>query len=250
MSENILFVRLAAAVLATLLLAGCAPKDGETVVVATDATRPPMEMVDEKKKIVGFDIDLMEAIARKGGFEAEFRNTERNAMFVGLLLGTYDAVISSVSITEDRKKTMDFSDPYINAGQVLVVQKDTQDVAEIADLRGESVGAQIGTTGAVEIQKVSGVTLKTYDDLGFAMQDLAAGRIAGVVCDTPAAADFALRNESCKDELKIVGQPFTEELYGIAVRKGNKELLDKINAGLAAVKKAGTIEKLEKKWLR
>jgi len=171
-------------------------------------------------------------------------------MFVGLLLGTYDAVISSVSITEDRKKTMDFSDPYINAGQVLVVQKDTQDVAEIADLRGESVGAQIGTTGAVEIQKVSGVTLKTYDDLGFAMQDLAAGRIAGVVCDTPAAADFALRNESCKDELKIVEQPFTEELYGIAVRKGNNELLDKINAGLAAVEKAGTIERLEKKWLR
>lgn len=250
MFEKALFVLVAAAVLATLLLTGCAPKDKETVVVATDATRPPMEMVNEKKKIVGFDIDLMEAIAKKGGFEVEFKNTAWDAMFVGLAAGQYDAVISSVTISEDRKKTMDFSDPYVNAGQVLIVGRDTKDVTELADLGGESVGAQIGTTGAMEIQKVSGVTLKTYDELGFAIEDLVAGRIAGVVCDTPIAADFALQNENYKDKLKIVGEPFTEELYGIAVKKGNTELLDKINAGLAAVQKAGTDEKLEKKWLR
>jgi polar amino acid transport system substrate-binding protein len=112
------------------------------------------------------------------------------------------------------------------------------------------VGAQIGTTGAFEIEKVSGVTLKTYDELGFAIEDLVAGRIAGVVADTPIAADYALQNEEYKKRLKIVGEPFTEEYYGIAVKKGNEELLDKINAGLAAVKEAGTIEKLENKWLR
>jgi polar amino acid transport system substrate-binding protein len=145
---------------------------------------------------------------------------------------------------------MDFSDPYINAGQVLIVGKDTKDVSELADLKGESVGAQIGTTGAMEIQKVSGVTLKTYDELGFAIEDLTAGRIAGVVCDTPIAANFALQNENYKEKLQIVGEPFTEELYGIAVQKGDQELLDKINTGLAAVQKAGTDEKLEKKWLR
>jgi polar amino acid transport system substrate-binding protein len=209
-----------------------------------------MEMVNEKGVIEGFDIDLMEAIAKKGGFEVEFKNTAWDGIFVGLAAGKYDAVISSVTITEERKKTMDFSDSYINAGQVLIVSADTEDVAVIADLEGENVGAQIGTTGAFEIEKVPGVTLKTYDELGFAIEDLVAGRIAGVVADTPIAADYALQNENYKKKLKIVGDAFTDEYYGIAVKKGNKELLDKINAGIAAVKEAGINEKLEKKWLR
>lgn len=250
MWKKTLFVLLGLAVLTTLFFTGCEKKESEVVMVATDATWPPMEIVDENKEIIGFDIDLMEAIAKKGGFAVEFKNTAWDGIFVGLAAGKYDAVISSVTITEDRMKTMDFSDSYINAGQVLIVGRDTKNVTVLADLKDESVGAQIGTTGAFEVEKVSGVTLKTYDELGLAIEDLAAGRIAGVVADTPIAANYVLQNDNYKGKLKIVGDSFTEELYGIAVKKGNEELLGKINTGLAAVKKAGTIEKLEKKWLR
>ncbi|MFW6313773.1 MAG: basic amino acid ABC transporter substrate-binding protein [Spirochaetota bacterium] len=220
------------------------------IVVATDAAWPPMEFVNTDKEIVGYDIDLMNAIAEAAGFEVEFRNTAWDGIFAGLAAGEYDAVISSVTITEDRQKTMDFSDPYINAGQVLIVQQSSNNVDELSDLVGERVGAQIGTTGAFEVDKVDGVTLTTYDELGLAIEDLANGRIAGVVADTPIAADYVLQNEQYSTTLKIVGEPFTEEFYGIAVQKGNDELLALINAGLAEVTASGTPEELADKWLR
>jgi polar amino acid transport system substrate-binding protein len=223
---------------------------GMHIVVATDATWPPMEMVNEDKEIVGFDIDLMRAAAEAGGFTVEFKNTAWDGIFAGLANGEYDAVMSSVTITEERQKTMDFSIPYINAGQVLVVRRDTRGVDELADLKGKAAGAQIGTTGAFEVEKVEGVELKTYDELGLAIEDLVNGRIAGVVADTPIAADYALRNENYKDELKIVGEPFTEELYGVAVKKGNAMVLQEINAGLDKVLDSREYEKLKDKWLR
>lgn len=221
-----------------------------TVVVATDATWPPMEFVNADREIVGFDIDLITAIAEAAGFEVEFRNTAWDGIFAGLAAGEYDAVISSVTITEERMETMDFSDPYINAGQVLVVASGTQGVTTLSDLAGQTVGAQIGTTGAFEIDKVDGVELATYDELGLAIEDLANGRIAGVVADTPIAADFVLQNDEYSDTLMIVGEPFTQEFYGIAVQKGNAELLELINEGLAAVQADGIPAMLEDQWLR
>jgi len=222
----------------------------QTIVVATDATWPPMEFVDEKQNIVGFDIDLIKAVAAKAGLKVEIKNQAWDGIFGGLAAKKYDAVISSVTITEERKQTMAFSDPYINAGQVLVVRAKTANVSTLKDLKGKKVGAQIGTTGAAEIGKVAGLELKNYDELGLAIEDLYSGRIDGVVCDTPIAADFVLQNARYKNALKIVGKPFTEEYYGIAVNKDNPELLKKINAALAALKADGSLEALEKKWLR
>jgi polar amino acid transport system substrate-binding protein len=248
MWKKLLFVMLTLVIVTSFFFIGCAKKEG--IVIATDATWPPMEFINEEKEIIGFDIDLMNAVAKEGGFTVEFKNTAWDGIFVGLAAGKYDAIISSVTILDERKKTMDFSDPYINAGQVLIVQSGLGGVTTIADLKGKSVGSQIGTTGAFEVEKVSGVTLKTYDELGLAIEDLVNGRIAGVVADTPIAADYVLQNENYKGKMKIVGKPFTNELYGIAVKKGNKELLDKINTGLKKVIDSGEIEKLKDKWLR
>jgi polar amino acid transport system substrate-binding protein len=221
------------------------------IVVATDATWPPMEYVDkDTKEIIGFDIDLMEEIAREGGFTYEFKDTAWDGIFAGLAAGKYDAVMSSVTITEDRKKSMDFSKPYINAGQILVVPKKTSGVDSLQDMKGKVVGAQIGTTGAFEIDKVEGVESKTYDEIGLAFEDLVNGRIDGVVADTPVAADFALQNETYKKALKIVGEPFTEEYYGIAVNKGNTEVLEMINRGIDGVVGTNAYEKIENEWLR
>jgi len=221
-----------------------------TLVVATDATWPPMEMVDKDKNIVGFDIDFMQAVAEEAGFRVEFKNTAWDGIFGGLDLGNYDAVISSVTITDERKQNYDFSLPYINAGQVLTIPKTLEGVAVLADMTGKQVGAQIGTTGAMEAKKVEGVQAKNYDEIGLAFEDMASGRIQGVVCDTPVAADYALQKDEYKNKFKIVGEPFTQESYGVVVKKGNQEVLDLINQGIQAVQAKGIDKDLEEKWLR
>jgi polar amino acid transport system substrate-binding protein len=222
---------------------------GREVTVATDATWPPMEMVDASKKIVGFDIDFLSAVAKEAGFRVVFKNTAWDGIFAGLAAGRYDMVASSVTITDERKKQYDFSDPYINIGQILVVPK-AEAGKTLADLKGKRVGAQIGTTGAFEIKKVPGVELKTYDEIGLAFEDMAAGRLAGVVCDEPTAAHYALQRAEYKAKFKIVGETFTQESYGFVVQKGNRALVDLLNQGIRAVQAKGIDEQLRKKWLR
>ncbi|WP_020590110.1 basic amino acid ABC transporter substrate-binding protein [Desulfobacter curvatus] len=226
-----------------------AAEDQRVVTVASDATWPPMEMIDENKNLVGFDIDYMNAVAKEAGFKVVIKNTAWDGIFAGVEVGKYDAIISSVTITDKRKKAMDFSMPYVNAGQVLVVPA-ASSAKVVADLKGKTAGAQIGTTGAMEIKKVGGVELKAYDEIGLTFEDMAAGRIDGIVCDTPIAANYALQKESYKGQFKIVGKPFTEENYGIVVKKGNKELVDLINKGIKAVQAKGIDKQLEKKWLQ
>ena len=221
-----------------------------TVTIATDATWPPMEMVDKNKAIVGFDIDFMNAVAKEAGFKAVYKNTAWDGIFGGLEGGKYDAIVSSVTITDERKKQYDFSDPYITVGQILVVPKAMKNVKVLADLKGKKVGAQIGTTGSFEVKKVEGLELKTYDEIGLAFEDMAAGRLAGVVCDEPTAANFALQRAEYKEKLQIVGEPFTKEFYGVVVKKGNKELLELVNKGIRAVQAKKIDEQLRKKWLR
>ena len=254
MLKKTLLVVLFALVAAGLVLAGGATEDKTArmpkIVVATDATWPPMEMVDENKEIVGFDIDLMKAAAKAGGFEVEFRNTAWDGIFAGLEAGEYDAVMSSVTITDERKATMDFSVPYINAGQILVVRQESTGVTTLRDLAGKSVGAQIGTTGSFEVEKIAGVQLRTYDEIGLAFEDLANRRVDAVVADTPVAADFALMNPNFKERLKIVGEPFTEEYYGVAVKKGNARVLELVNKGFNAVLNTDTYRQIEDQWLR
>ena len=136
-----------------------------------------------------------------------------------------------------------------DAGQILIVPKAEKGV-KLADLKGKKVGAQIGTTGAMEIKKVKDVELKTYDEVGLAFEDMAAGRIGGVVCDEPTAIIYALQKDEYKSKFKIVGKPFTKEAYGIVVKKGNKELVELLNKGIDAVKKKKLDAKIRKQWLK
>ena len=218
--------------------------------VATDATWPPMEFIDKSKKIVGFDIDMLNAAAIEGGFAVEFINQAWDGIFAGLESGKYDAIISSVTMTAERKKTMDFSIPYVNCGQIIVVKKDNNSVTKLSDLEGKKVGAQISTTGALEVKKYKKIISKEYDEIGLAMEDLANNKIDAVVCDNPIAADYVLQNESYKSILKMTGDVFTTEQYGIVVKKGNFAALELINAGLKKVQDKGIDKELEKKWLR
>jgi polar amino acid transport system substrate-binding protein len=234
--------------LASLLLTGCAQQAQPTKIrIATDATWPPFESINEQtKEIEGFDIDLMNAIADKAGLDIEFVNVAWDPLLAGIAQCQYDVAISAMTITEDRKKQMLFSDPYFYAGQIVTIHIDNTEIASKYDLSGKVVGAQIGTTGSFEVEKIGGATLRTYDDIGLAFQDLMNRQIDAVVADNPLALGYVGENPN---KLKTAGDVFTDENYGIAICNSKTDLLPKINAGLQAVKEEGLIEQLVEKWL-
>lgn len=241
------WILMAAVLVLSLALAACSSGGKETIKVATDATWPPFEMVDETtKEIIGFDIDLVKAIAEKGGFEVEFVNVGFDPLLAGMASCQYDAAVSAITITEERKADFAFSNPYFGAGQVVAVQVANSDITGKDSLSGKTVGAQIGTTGAIAIEDMDGATLKTYDDIGLAFQDLMNGQVDAVVADDGLAQGYVSKNAT---ELKLVGEPFTDESYGIAVCKTNADLLAKINSGLEAVRGEGLLDTLTQKWL-
>ena len=245
--KRLFWFALIGVVLSSLVLAGCAPAPTK-VRIATDATWPPFESVNEQtKEIEGFDIDLMNAIAEKADLEIEFVNVGWDALLAGMAQCQYDAAISAMTITEERKESFLFSDPYFEAGQIVTVHIDNTDINSKDDLGGKVVGAQIGTTGSFAVEEIEGATLKTYDDIGLAMQDLMNRQIDAVIADNPLAWEYEGKNP---DKLKTVGEVFTGEFYGIAVCKDNTELVAKINAGLKAVKDEGLIEQFVEKWLK
>jgi polar amino acid transport system substrate-binding protein len=247
--RNRLLALFAIVLVLSLVLSGCAGAK-KKVVFATDASFPPMEFVDKDKNIVGFDIEMMNAIAKAMNMELEYKNTAWDGIFAGLESGDYDAVLSSVTITDERKQKYDFSDPYINAGQSVVVMSAETKINSDKDLPGKKVGAQIGTTGALAVGKIQGATLKEYDTIDLALMDLVNGNINAVVVDTPVAADYALSSEQFKGKLRIAGKPFTEEYYGLCVRKGKSaDLLKSFNDGLKKIKADGSYDKIYAKWI-
>lgn len=222
----------------------------KTVVFAHDATWPPMEFVDGNKQIVGFAVDYVDAIAKEAGFKAVHKNVAWDGIFAGLEGGKYDAIASSVTITDERKRAMDFTKPYFEVKQALVVPK-ASNPTKLEDMKGKTVGAQISTTGHFAIKRVEGITAKPYDEIGLAMEDLYNGRIDGVVCDDPVAANYALQQEQYAKTMKIafiVDTP-ENEYYGIAVKKGNQEMIELINKGIDAVKAKGIDAQLRAKWM-
>ncbi len=235
------------------LLAGCAAPatTAKKFVIASDASWPPMESVDASKNIVGFDIDLINAIAKDQKFAVEIKNTAWDGIFAGLEGGAYDAILSSVTITDDRKKTYDFSDPYFDANQAIVVRMDDPAIKAEADLAGKKVGAQIGTTGAIYVgDKIKEATLKQYDTPDLAMMDLLNKNIDAVIVDTPVAANYALQAEQFKGKLAMVAQIVTDERYGLTVQKGDpKKVLALFNAGLKNLKANGEYDKIYQKWI-
>jgi polar amino acid transport system substrate-binding protein len=236
-------------IISLLSFASCGTKTEEAVkyTCATDATWKPFEYIDDQtKEIVGFDIDIMKAIAEKRELKIEFVNVAWDSLLAGMAQGTYDCAISSITITEDRKKDMLFSMPYFSAGQIVVVRKDNTDITGKDTLKGQ-VGVQLGTTGDIEVQKIKAATTKPYDDIGLAFQDLMNGQVEAVVCDNPVATLYVGQNS---DKLKLAGAPFTDESYGIAVAKGKDELLTQINYGITWVKSIGVIDTARNKWLK
>lgn len=229
-----------------LLLGACKPKS-TAITVATDATFPPFENMDEAtKQPVGFDIDLMNAIAAKNGWTINWVNTPFDSVLTGVASCQYDIAIAAISISEDRKANMDFSNPYYNSGQIVVVRSEENTIKGLADLTGKKVAAQAGTTGEAEAQKIANVVYKGFPSYALAFQDLMNGQEDAVIADVPVAMGYVNQNP---DKLKSVGDVFTGESYGIAVCKQKADYVTKINTALQALIDDGTMNTIVMRWI-
>lgn len=230
----------------------CWPAHARTIVFAVDATYPPMEMQNAQAHIIGFDPDLIRAIAGHAGFTAEFVNVAWDDIFTGLTEGRYDAIASSVSILDARKAFMDFSDPYFEVEQAVVTGRNAP-IHSIEDLNGKRVAAQGGTTNfelCKKLDRLHGAFSRPYQNLELAMIDLRQGRIDAVIADSPVAANFALQDEYYAPYLDLAFSiPSAHPEYlGFAVRKGDTELLELLNRGLEAARKQGDYTRIRNKW--
>lgn len=240
--------RLLLALVAVSLLCGQAMA-AEKFIVATDCTWPPMEMLDANKQPEGFSTDYLRAMGKAAGFEVEVRNIAWDGIFGGVATGQYDIVASSVTITPEREKQFDFSAPYYEVVQAVVLPAG-KSIKTLADLKGKKVGGQIGTTGVFVIRK-AGVTvdLKEYDDVGLAIQDMLGGRLDAVICDDPVALYYVNKKADTAGKLNISFKTEEKEYYGFTVRKGRKDLVEKLNKGIKDVKASGVEAQLLQKWM-
>jgi len=219
-----------------------------TVTVGTSADFPPFEYI-ENGQFVGFDMDLMREIAKIAGFELKFVDMSFDSLIPALRAGQIDVAAAAMTITDERKMVVDFSMPYWTADQSIIVKADSD--LTITVLFGKyRIGVQTGTTGdlwctenLVEKGLLPERNLKRYDTFILALSDLLNGNIDAIVLDSPVANRFAATKP-----VKVVGIIVTGEQYGIAVRKGNKELLDKIDQALKTLIETGKINELIDKY--
>lgn len=220
---------------------------GREIVIALDATWPPMEYTDENNSVVGFDVDLMNASAEAGGYTVRFVNVAWDGIFSGLEVGKYDAICSSVSVTDERKEKMDISIPYINAGQVIVSRVQGKRAQSLDDLAKMKCGVQIGTTGDVMLSDKN-LDHKVYDEVDLMFLDLAAGRIDALIVDMPIAAFYSKHNDKYSGKFFISSRVLVNDFYGVCVEKGNSKVLGMINSGLTKIIGNGKYKELCIKW--
>lgn len=222
---------------------------GRELKIGSDTTYPPFEYVDENKNIVGFDPDLLAEICRRVNCKATFVTTAWDGIFVALSQGQFDAVASGVTITDERRKTVDFSEPYLTYGQVVLVRQDEAFIKGVDSLVGKVVAVQTGTTNdekASALQKDGKVgTVRRYETFALAVQALVNRDVDAVIIDSYAADGFIALHAG---QLKKVGEPFTSEALGIAIKQGDAALKEALDAALTQMKADGTLDRLYQKW--
>jgi arginine/lysine/histidine/glutamine transport system substrate-binding/permease protein len=227
-------------------LPGIAQEASTVWEVGTEPTFPPFEMKDDASgDLIGFDIELMNALGEAAGREIEFVSLPFDGLIPALQSNTIDAAISGMTITAERAQTIDFSRPYFEAGLAIAVREGNDEIESFENLEGKRIAVQIGTTGAEQANAIAGANVSTFDNAPLALQELVNGRVDAVVNDLPATL-YAI-NEANLQGVKIVGELITEEYYGIAIPK-NSEVLGEINTALDQLIQDGTYAQIYRKW--
>ncbi|MFH1150501.1 MAG: basic amino acid ABC transporter substrate-binding protein [Actinomycetota bacterium] len=242
---------LVVAAMALPLMGGCGGGTGYLITsgklqMGSDTSYPPFES-KEGGKTVGFDVELATAIAEKMGVELEVISTAWDGIIPGLKTKKYDIIMSAMTITDERKQEINFSDPYIDSNQSIAVVSDSTIKSE-ADLKDKVVGVQIDTTGqfkAEELQPTVGIKeIQKFDTILVAFEALEQGKLDAIINDLPVNAYICTK----RGKTKVVTTIKTDEQYGIGVNKENTELLDKVNAALKEVVDDGTYKEIYLKW--
>ena len=218
------------------------------ITVAAINDYPPFEF-KQAGKLTGFDIELVQAIAKKENLEVDWKEMKFDGIIPGLQAKQLDAAISAITIRDDRKQVVDFTSPYFNSGLSLVVKKDSP-IKTLEDLKGKTIVAKQGTTGlekAKELASKYGAKTKILQDDTALYLDVETGNSDATINDFPGAA-YKIKIEGTQSKLRILGDKLTGEDYGIAIVKGNKELLDKFNDGLKKLQDSGEFKQLFDKY--
>ena len=225
-------------------------KDRGVMKVGVMGTYQPYNFLNENKEMDGFDVDIAKEVAKRLGVEAEFVAQEFSGMIAGLQAEKFDVVISQMTITDERKAQMDFSEPYITNNVKIIVQEDNQNITKLEDFKGKDIGAALGTNDETYLRttvlpEVGEFTIKTYDDVVTTLKDLDVGRIDATINNM-----YALKPVVEKQGFKIkaVGEPIKSDKAGIATRKGNEEFVAELNRVLEEMKADGTHAEIHKKW--
>lgn len=245
------------AMLAMFTLAGCGndqsadtSKDMPTYIAVTEPTYAPFESTDDDGNLVGFDMDLLNAIGEDQGFKVEYQIFEFDALIPAVQAGNADIIAAAMNVTDERAEQVDFSDKYFDSGKVIVVTSDNTTINGVEDLTGDmSVAAQIGTTEGEYVQELAdkGTIGKAVilNQTTQCIMQLQNGDVEAVILDAPVAQYYF----NLYDDIKLVDALIDPAPMAFAVAKGNDDLLEKINAGLANVKENGTYDKLYAKWI-
>ncbi|MBK5538368.1 cystine ABC transporter substrate-binding protein [Pseudomonas sp. TH05] len=222
-------------------------KDAGVINVGLEGTYPPFSYVDENGKLAGFEVEFSEALAQKLGVKVKLQPTKWDGILAALESKRLDAVVNQVTISEERKKKYDFSVPYTVSGiQALTQKKDEGKFKTATDLGGHKVGVGLGTNYEQWLKdNVPTAIIKTYDDDPTKYQDLRVGRIEAILVDRLAAFELIKKTN---DTLAVSGAPFSRQEAGIALRKGEPELLAAVNKAIEELRADGTLKKLSEKY--
>ena len=222
-------------------------KDKGELRVGLEGTYPPFSFQDENGKLTGFEVEFAEQLAQHLGVKAKLQPTKWDGMLASLDSKRIDVVINQVTISDERKKKYDFSTPYTVSGvQALTMKAKAGSISKPDDLAGKKVGVGLGSNYEQWLRdNVKGVDIRTYDDDPTKYQDLRSGRLDAILVDRLAALDLVKKTG---DTMAVAGAPFSRLESGVALRKDNEDLLNAINAAIAAMQKDGSLGKLSDKW--
>ena len=218
---------------------------GGVLTMGTNAEFPPYEYY-EGGDIVGIDVEIMAAVAKEMGMELQVEDMAFDSIIPAISSGKVDVGAAGMTVTEERQASVDFTNTYAKASQMIIV-KEGSEIAGPADLEGKVIGVQLGTTGDLYCTDLEepGSTIERYNKGFEAVQALLQDKIDAVVIDGEPAKVFVEQSEG----LKILEEAFTEEEYAMAVKKGNTELVDNINAALEKLEADGTLDEIVGKYI-
>jgi ABC-type amino acid transport substrate-binding protein len=223
-------------------------KNSGKLVIGTTGNYRPFSYMDSNNKLIGYDIEWGNIIAEELGVKAEYVTGQFAGLIPGLVANKFDVILSGVNVTEERAKSIDFSESYAQDGAVAVVKKGANSVKSIKDIKGKIVGVNAGSAFEAVVRQIGGFKeLKVYPGAAESFADLIAGRVDVVAIGLPAAAEYIQNSPSGKD-IEITGEPFDVKQIGVAIPKGEAELKAEIDRIIKAKKEDGTYEKLSQKY--